>query len=400
MPPPPTYVLNKKQSVAANLRFNDNNGILVTEMYPVNPIEGQPDTPETGYIMHIGARLSASIDTINAINTIIGSYATRLDTLESEVSQILASGATTIPLVNGGCLNGNTVDEVQNVVSLLVENSCDYNDVLGSISQLNTAILSQCANLNTLPAYSQNTDMAGLTGWFTTPTNIAQFLSNIAIAACDVRSGVTQALSQSNVTCASIVMTVSGYYNPSTRELTVFTGGSHLPSNFTETGSSELVVKDSYGNETSVAMNITSVLAAGFVTIDLSSSGLSQTSNYSAFFTWDVDSTTPALGCNGTRVITVTNTVVTCTPVSITPGSTTAQFSFTPYITSNVIYNLQLLSASGTVVEATNTYVNPTISISGAFTGLSTSTTYYMQLTVSVGGVETICPLYTFNTTS
>jgi hypothetical protein len=215
-----------------------------------------------------------------------------------------------------------------------------------------------------------------------------------------MRIGVTQGLSQSNVTCASIVMTVSGYYNPSTRELTVYTGGNHLPSNFSETGSSELVVKDSYGNETSVAMNITSVLAAGFVTIDLTSSGLSQTSNYSAFFTWDVDSTTPALGCNGTRVITVTNTVVTCTPVSITPGSTTAQFSFTPFITSNVIYNLQLLSASGTVVEATNTYVNPTISISGAFTGLSTSTTYYMQLTVSVGGVETICPLYTFNTTS
>jgi hypothetical protein len=292
------------------------------------------------------------------------------------------------------------VDEVQNVVGLLVENSCNYNEVLGSISQLNTAILSQCANLNTLPAYSQNTDMSALSGWFTTPTTVGESLSNLWRSYCDMRTGVTQALSQSNVTCASIIMTVSGYYNPSARELTVYTGGSHLPSNFTETGSSELVVKDSYGNETSVAMNIASVLAAGFVTIDLTSSGLSQTSNYSAFFTWDVDSTTPALGCNGTRVVTVTNTVVTCTPVSITPGSTTAQFSFTPYITSNVIYTLQLLSASGTVVEATNTYVNPTISISGAFTGLSTSTTYYMQLTVSVGGVETICPLYTFNTTS
>jgi hypothetical protein len=400
MPPPPTYVLNKKQSVAANLRFKDSNGILVTEMYPVNSIEGQPDTPETGYIMHIGARLSASIDTINAINTIIESYSTRLDNLEAEVSQILASGATTIPLVNGGCLNSNTVDEVQNVVGLLVENSCDYNEVLGSISQLNTAILSQCANLNTENAYSQNTDMAGLSGWFTTPTTIGQSLSNLWRSYCDMRTGVTQALSQSNITCASITMTISGYYNPSTRELTVYTGGSHLPSNFSETGSSELVVKDSYGNETSITMDIESVLAAGFVTIDLTSSGLSQTSNYSVFFTWDVESTTPALGCNGTRVITVTNTVVVCTPVSITPGSTTVQFSFTPYITSNVIYTLQLLSASGTVVEATNTYVNPTISVSGSFTGLSTSTTYYIQLTVSVGGVETICPLYTFNTTS
>jgi hypothetical protein len=242
--------------------------------------------------------------------------------------------------------------------------------------------------------------MAGLSGWFTTPTTIGQSLSNLWRSYCDMRTGVTQALSQSNITCASITMTISGYYNPSTRELTVYTGGSHLPSNFSETGSSELVVKDSYGNETSITMDIESVLAAGFVTIDLTSSGLSQTSNYSVFFTWDVESTTPALGCNGTRVITVTNTVVVCTPVSITPGSTTVQFSFTPYITSNVIYTLQLLSASGTVVEATNTYVNPTISVSGSFTGLSTSTTYYIQLTVSVGGVETICPLYTFNTTS
>lgn len=400
MPPPPTYVLNKKQSVAANLRFNDSNGILVTEMYPVNPLEGQPDTPETGYIMHIGARLSASIDTINALSTIIDSYATRLDTLESDVAQIMASGAAVIPLVNGGCLNGDTVDEVQNVVSLLVENSCDYNTVLGSISDLNSAILSQCANLNTLPAYSQNTDMAALSGWFTTPTTIGESLSNLWRSYCDMRTGVTQSLSQSNITCGSIVMTISGYYNPSTRELTVYTGGSYLPSNFSETGDSALVIKDSFGNETSVAMNITSVLAAGFVTVDLTSSGLSQTSNYSAFFTWDVDSTTPALGCNGTRVITITNTVVVCTPISITPGSTTAQFSFTPYITSNVIYTVQLLSASGTVVEATNTYVNPVTSVSAAFTGLSTSTTYYMQMTVSVGGVETTCPLYTFNTTS
>lgn len=400
MPPPPTYVLNKKQVVAANLRFTDANGVLVTEMYPVNPVDGQPDTPDTGYIMRIGARLSSTIDTINAINAVLDTQSSDISTLQSDVAQILASGATAIPQVNGLCLNGNIVDDINIITDLLVANTCAYNTVLGTTTALNSSIGTQCPNMNTLPAFSQNSDMAGLAGWDTTPTTIADIISNINIAICDMRTGVTNALTWATPNCSSIQMSISGYYNPSTREITVYTGGSFIPDIFSDAGNSQLKVQDSYGNIYTSAVDITDVLADGYVTKDLTSSALSQTSQYTVFLTWDVESTTPALGCNGTRVITVENTTVTCTPVTLVPGSTSVQYSFTPYITNNVEYRLELLSASGTVVDATAIYTNPIGATVGQFNNLTPSTTYWILLTVTVAGVATTCPIYTFQTTS
>jgi hypothetical protein len=400
MPPPPTYVLNKKQVVAANLRFNDSNGILVTEMYPVNPVEGQPDSTETGYIMLIGSRLSSALDTINAINAVLDSQNSSIETLENQVAQILASGATAIPQVSGGCLNGNIVDDINVITDLLVENACDYIGVLGTTTALNTSIGAQCPNLNTLPAYSQNTDMAGLAGWVTTPSTVADILNNIQRSICDMRSGVDNALEWATPNCSSIQIQLSGYYNPSNKEITVYTGGSFLPTIFEDNGGSELEVRDSFGNVYTSSFDVEDIIAAGFITRDLTSSGLSQTSKYTVFFKWDVTSTTPSLGCAGTKVITVDNTTVICTPVTLVPGTNNVQYSFTPYINSNVEYRLELLSATGTTVDATAVYTNPTGPVIGLFNNLTPSTTYWIQVTVTVGGEATQCPLYTFETGS
>lgn len=384
---PPPYVPNNVMTVAANLRYLDNNGILVEQLFPWD------------YINVIGNRLSSLITQYNEVNTVLTAYNTRIVDLEEQVAQILVSGFT-MPLVNGGCLNSNTEDYVQDITALLVSNTCDYNEVLGTTTDINVAIAAQCNNLNTADAYSQNTAMAALPGWSSTVGNLAESITNLWLSYCDMRAGVDNAIEWSKPTCGSIVISLSGYYNPSTKVLTVYTGGSHLPANFSDDGGSELVVKDSYGNSASISMNIETVVSAGYVEIDLTSSSLSETSVYSAFFTWDVTSTTPALGCTGTKVVTVENTTIVCTPVSITPTANAAQFSFTPYVTSNVVYTVELLSTSGTTVEATQVFVNPTSAIVGTFTNLVSATDYWLQLTVTVGGVATTCPIYTFQTTS
>lgn len=388
MPPPIPYVPNVPLPVALNLRYVDSNGVTVDQLYPDQ------------YIQVIGARLSQQIDQYTIVNSTLVSYNSRISDNEAAITALQASGDT-MPLVNGGCLNGGQNDYVQDITALLVENSCDYNTILGSTTDLGLAIAAQCTNLASEPSYSvPGAPMSALAGWITTPTTIADAMNNLWLSYCDARAGITQALAQSNLNCSSIVITISGYYNPSTRILRVYTGGSHLPSNFSDTGNSEVEIRDSFGNTTTASMNVESVLAAGFVDVDLTSTGLSQTSDYTTFFTYDVDSTTPSLGCNGTRVIVVTNTTVVCTPITFIESSTSVQFSFTPYVTENVVYTLSLSTASGDTLESSALYVNPVTTVTGSFNNLDPTTTYQVQMVVQVAGVDNICSLYTIQTTA
>lgn len=387
MPPPIPYVPNVPLPVAINLQYVDSNGVTVDVLYP------------NQYIQVIGAKVSQQVDQFTIVNSTLVSYNERISDNTAAIAVLQVSGDT-MPLVNGGCLNGSQNDYVQNITSLLVNNSCDYNSILGTTTALGLAIVAQCNNLAKEPAFSQNTDMSALAGWITTPTTVASSFNNLWLAYCDARVGIIQALSQSTINCSSVNITISGYYNPTTKILMVYTGGSYIPSNFTDAGTSQLRVIDSFNASTSVSFNVISVLAAGFVDIDLAGTGVSQTSDYNVFFIYGVTSTTPSLGCSGAKVVTVGNTTVICTPMTFVEASTVMQFSFTPYITENVVYTVTLMTSSGDTVDTSALYINPTTTVIGTFTNLTPSTTYQVQMIVQVAGIDNICSLYTVQTTS
>lgn len=390
------YVLNKVLTVASNLRFNDDNGNLVTQMYAINPIEGQPDTPSTGYISLIGSRLSSMINDYNSVLAILDSYNTRISTLETEVQDIITSGATAIPQVNGGCLNSNTNQDVDVVTSLLVASECSYISALGSTSALASAVSALgTSSLNVLPSYSiPGGAMQALTGWVSNPTTSAELMNNLAIAYLDMRAGVTQALSQSAITCGSIDINISSGYNSTAQIITLYFPGSSIPANFTDNGSNYLV-EDSAGNQFTASFDvITAVVNDGYLLIDISASNLLQTSNYTVTFNYDVISTTPALGCANTKIVTVTNSISVCPNVNVWSTTTTASYTFVPPITNDVTYTIDILDASGTSIIGTpQTYTDPITLVSGTFTNLTTATTYNIRVTVDVAGVITICSL-------
>lgn len=387
MPPPIPYVPNVPLPVAINLQYVDSNGVTVNQLYP------------NQYIQIIGSKVSQQVDQYNIVNSTLVSYDTRISDNTAAI-EILQLSGDTMPMVNGSCLNGGQNDYVQNITNLLVNNSCSYNSILGTTTGLGLAVAAQCVNLATEPAYSQNTDMAALAGWVTTPTTIADSFNNLWLAYCDARVGITQALAQSTINCSSIIITISGYYNPTTKVLRVYTGGSYIPSNFSDAGTSSLRVIDSFNNVTASSFDVESVLAAGYVDINLTGTGLSQTSDYNVFFIYGVTSTTPSLGCSGTKVITVGNTTVVCTPMSFVETSNSIQYSFTPYITENVVYSVTLMTSSGDTVDTSALYINPTTTVTGTFTNLDSSTTYQVQMVVQVSGVDNICSLYTVQTTA
>lgn len=389
MPPQPPSVPNTPLAVAANLRYDDPiTGIPVTQLYP------------NEYIEHIGGRLSYYIGRIGEIDDILGAYGERLDTAEAQIDAILASGSTSIPEVNGACFNGNQNEPVNVVTAYLVSNSCDYNTILGTTTALGQAILAQCANLNTLPAFSQNSDMAGLAGWTSSVTTFAQSFSNLWLAYCDMRAGVTQALSQSAITCASVRINAAGAYNSSERTLSLYFPGSFIPSNFSDAGSSYISVKDVDNNEFTQAISITDVISDGNITLDISASTLIQTSDYIVRVVYDLTSTTPSLGCSNTIVLNITNNTQVCPNLALWSTNTTVSFSFTPPVTTSVVYTIDIMDSSGGTALDTKTFTDPTTTVTDTFTGLTQATTYYVRVTVDNAGSTTVCSVQSIDTTS
>lgn len=385
-----------------NLRFNDLNGNPVTQLFPVAATT-QLDNPMTGAISLGLSATNTLISQMNQVNTQLGIYnSTTLPDLQAQINAINTSGAVAIPQVNAQCLSSpiNQSVPVTTATTYLLTNACAYNTVLGTPTAITNAILAQCTNLNTSPAYSQNSAMSGLPGWVSVLTNLAQAFNNLEIAYCDMRAGVTQALAQSNVTCANIHIHYQGVYNMNAQTISMYFYSSSIPAAFSNSGASSgtFTVTDIYGNVYTQSFNLYTTVQTGSIILNIASSALAQNSSYEVVLSYALTSTTPALGCNGSIPNTVVNNTATC-PVVVTsaisgPG---IQYTFTPTIITNVTYSISLINSSGTTsggtVLATNTYNNPVAPTTGSFTGLTINTLYFIRVSVTVGENTTVCPL-------
>lgn len=242
MPQLQPYVSNVPLQVAKNLRFQDDNGIPVTEMLPVG-MNGTVvnDTPKTGYISRIGAVVSDQIDLYNQVVATLNTYGQNISTLQQQVAALELSG-TTIPIVNGHCFTGNANSPITTVVDLMATSVCDYNTVLGTTSALMQAILAEGAStLNVLSAFSQASAMAGLSGWISVPATIADSVNNIWLAYRDSRTGIANAISQLTPSCSQAVINFFTRFSPGSGTTAgigiYFSGYSFIPTAYTDNGS-------------------------------------------------------------------------------------------------------------------------------------------------------------------
>lgn len=396
----PTYTPYYPIQLPSNLKFLDNKGNLVSQLFPVALLP-QYDTAQTGVI---SLNLAATNSLITQMNQVMDQLTTYNNTtipgLQEQITAIQTSGATSIPQVSGYCLNSNQVVPINVAVTNLISNTCSYNSVLGTPTALSNAILAQCTNLNTLPAYSQNSAMSGLTGWKSTVTTLADAFNNMELAYCDARVGITQAISQSNITCANIHIHYQGVYNMNAQTISMYFYSSSIPSAFSSSGGSSgtFIITDVYGNTYTQSFNLYSTVQTGSIILNIANSALAQNSSYSAVLSYALTSTTPTLGCNGSIPNTIVNNTSTCPVIVATPLSTTTlQYTFTPTIINNVTYSISLInssgSTSGNTVLATNTYNNPVTPTTGTFTNLMSHTLYFIRTSVTVGNVTTTCPL-------
>lgn len=395
MPPPQPYVSNIPLQVASALRYTDANGDLVTQLYP------------NDYTSLIGSATSTLKNQYIQVNQYLANYGAAITALQADVLALETSGVTNVTMVNGSCFSGNTAIAESVAVNYLIESMCSYKTALGTPSALSAAtVVYTPSELNVLPAYSQNSAMAGLAGWSTGPTTTADAINNLWLAYKDMRAGVTQALLQSNTTCADIKIFYSNIYNPSTRVVTFYFYSSSIPAvfNTADPESGLLTLTDNIGNIYTKSFDIYQATTAGFVAADISLSSLSTISNYSAVMAYSLNSTTPVLGCNGSVLGTVINNTQTCPNTTTSATANSISFTFTPSVTQDVLYTVSLYDTSGitsgTTAVSTKSYVNPASIVSDSFTDLPSSHLYQLQVSITIGTVITHCSPITISTTS
>jgi hypothetical protein len=251
------YVSNVPLQVAKNLRFLDSNGIPVTELLPIG-MNGTivADSPTTGYISCIGAAVSSQIDLYNNVSNTLIQYGQDISTLQSEVAALQASG-TTIPVVNGYCFSNNVLTPITTITELIAQNSCDYNTVLGTTSALASSVLVEApGTLNSLPAFSQNSAMAGLSGWVSNPLTIADAVNNLWLSYLDSRAGVSKAINAVIPTCSQVIVDFQPVYSSSLGGFNIyFSGYSFIPSGYGDNGST-ITITDGKGGILEVGFSI------------------------------------------------------------------------------------------------------------------------------------------------
>lgn len=308
MPPPSQYTPYYPITVASGLRFNDRNGIPVTEMFPVASQQSL-DNPETGYISLIGSKVSDLLAISQSVNLILSQYNTRITTLEQEIDAIQTSGVTFQLYVNGGCLLGNTSVTVPAAVTALIANTCDYNEILGTTTELANSIAAQCSNLNTAQAFSQNSTMSGLAGWDTNPTTVAASDNNQWRAICDLRGGMETILDAVVPNCSQVIVDYAVVLNSGQSFNLYFDGYSFIPSGYTD-NTSLVQITDTGGHSYQTSFNIvTQSNTSSPLVINTSGSTVSPTStSYQVQVTSKVQNTTIGTTCEKVMYKTVQNT--------------------------------------------------------------------------------------------
>jgi len=291
MPPVQQYVLNTPLTVALNLRYTDTNGIVVDTLYP------------NDYTELIGGAVSNLITLSQQTAVLLTNYNSRITALETSVAAIQSSGVTFMLYVNGGCLLGNTSVPITTAVTSLVASECAYITALGTPTALaqSVGILNNSA-LNLLPAFSQNSDMAGLANWKSTITTTADLEYNLALAYLDSRAGITKALAAVTPTCAQVIVDYQVVTNTPLTFVFYFSGYTFIPTGYTDSGST-IEITDTSGNIYLTGFNIVDASTTNVpVTLFTSGSTLSPTST---FYTTKITSkvTSSALGLTCEKVV-------------------------------------------------------------------------------------------------
>jgi len=321
------WVPNNLIYLPSQFIYNDANNNPVYQLYPYD------------YLVLLGQNtnlISIALSGETHTNII---QAQQISALQTAVATIPSQYYT--PQISGQCLNSNVTQGIDVILGLMVTAWCNFVAVIGSNSNLNIAIATQCANLNSAPSFSHpGASMSALPGWKTSPVTVADTLTNNWLTTCDARVGISNALAAVTPTCNQVVINYQ----------VVLTGGNsifafyfnsytYIPSGYVDNGST-ILIQDTAGNHYQQSFNIVNVSnSSGPYSIPLSGTTLQSNSNYTITVNSNVTNSTLGLTCQKTMVEYV-NAQTTQTNIGCCPDIGTFSLVTTSGQTINTSYNL------------------------------------------------------------
>ena len=246
--------------------------------------------------------------------------------------------------------------------------------------------------------------MADLSGWEAGPTVVSDTLKNMWITINDMRLATSNYLIYRGVSsCTAVIVNFSTVVNVPNQSITLFfVGNSTIPPGFVDVNSIGASLTISDGSTTpNVFTTFVNVSQANNNTngININLSG----TNINLYTTLTLDLvynlTNNDLVCGNTTTNTVSPIATPCVAGSITPTSTTSFTAsyFLPVINQIITYKVQTFTdpACTTLVSGSaQTTTNPTTNtINYTISGLTAATTYYVRMSVSIGGNAYVnCP--------
>lgn len=208
------------------------------------------ELPLSEYVKRIGNRVCEQGTQLSNIGNTVDELGGRVDKIEEVLEE-----AAELPLISTSCIDGTPKElPIDVVVDKLEDQFCQLKTVLGTSSELTTAIGKQCAegmgdakNIESLSSRG-----GAISGWNYKPSKVADAIGNFWLAICDIRGAVRTI--QDNcckITCEDITLDFDVRLNDDRTLATLFFAAkSILPVGFTDVNAlgNKVIITDSKGN--------------------------------------------------------------------------------------------------------------------------------------------------------
>lgn len=354
--------------VAPCFRYTNQFGDLVTSM------------TLTDYAIAIGNKVCDLVSQITTINATLANHEERITILENTPPPTY-----TPPTVTPVCVLPSNPTEMNLVLAALEQQFCALQGATGLPADIYQAIQRQCSD----PYF------AGLANWIASATNMSQSLNNIWVAICNMRADIVNI--QTNCCpggCEGIA--ISMYAELLGTVLYLFPTGV-VPPGFSlcAPGTTSFTIADQSGNTYTGTFNFLANLNGTGFPVDLSLTPINPADSLTITMSPCLENTTSGSTCQYALSYFLGSQAARPT-MSFTPGETSISYSgnITSPLAGN--YLVELWNNAGTIMVASANYSVPTppTTITGSFTGLSSSTFYKIRVkfTPSLGGPVTYCP--------
>ena len=248
--------------------------------------------------------------------------------------------------------------------------------------------------------------MASLSGWVSSPNDIAGTLKNMWVTINDMRIAVDNYITNRGTpTCEDIDVNFSTVINiPNQRITLFFVGNCNIPQGFVDVNSigASLTIADGSAtpNPFYTFVNVSQANSnTNGVTINLSGTNINLYTELTLTLVYNL--TNNDLVCGGEVEKTVSTIATPCVNGNIIPTSTTSFTAsyFLQVVNQIITYTFETFTdvrcePEDAVAETVLTVTNPTTNIINySVSRLTEATTYYVKMTVAIGGnPATDCP--------